>query len=140
MKRPSRRWGIRHLLLAWAGYWVGLVLVTLLPAIKAILAVSGPDGRGSVSAGFADDVLNLTVKQAGVTTWTGSISFLSLVLLTAGPPLLIWVAWLVGASRTNNADDAAVRTTTPRNELYAADPRTGIVDASKPKRSALEES
>jgi hypothetical protein len=99
-----------------------------------------PNSHGSASAGFTNDILNVTVAQSGSPIYTGSVSLLSLVLLAAGPPLIIWLVWLVAASRTNNAGEATVRSATPRNEINAADPRIGIVDASNSKRSALKES
>jgi hypothetical protein len=139
MRVSPRRWRPRHLFLAWLGYWTGLVLITLGPAIAAILRMSrDPNSHGSVSAQFANGVISMTVSQAATPTYTGSASLLSLVLLAGVPPLIIWLVWLVAASRTNNAGESAVRTSS-RNELHAADPRIGIVDASNPKRSALEE-
>ena len=136
---PSR-WRPRHLLLAWLAYWIGLILATLGPAIAAMVRLSqDPNSHGSASASFANDVISLTVSQAGAPTYSGSASLLVIVMLAAGPPLIIWLAWLVAASRTNNAGESAVRTNS-RNELHAAEPRIGIVDASNSKRSALEES
>jgi hypothetical protein len=141
MRFSPRRWRPRHLLLAWLAYWVGLILVTLRPAIAAILRMSrDPNSHGSASAGFTNDILNVTVAQSGSPIYTGSVSLLTLVLLAAGPPLIIWLMWLVAASRTNNAGDVSVRSDTRRSEINAADPRIGIVDASNSKRSALKES
>ena len=137
----SRRWRPRHLLLGWLVYWVALVAVTLAPAIAAIVRMSREaNGQGGVSAAFGDGLMTLTVSQKGVTTYTGSMSFLSLVLLLAVPPLILWLVWLFGASRTNNAGETRARNASQRNELNAAEPRIGIVDASNSKRSALEES
>jgi threonine/homoserine/homoserine lactone efflux protein len=128
-------------LLAWAAYWTGLILLTVGPAITAILRLSqDPNSHGAASAGFANDVISMTVTQAGVVTYTGSVSLLTLVLLTGGPPIIIWLLWFVATARTNNAGEAAMRSARVQNELHAADPRTGIVDASNSKRSALKES
>src|SRR4051812_46431290 len=141
MKFSSRRWRPRHLWVAWLVYWAGLSLVKLGPAITALVRMSrDPNSHGTASAGFANDMLSLTVTHAGAPGYTGSISLFSLVLLVAGPPLVIWLVWLVMVSRTNNAGDTPVRRINSRNELPAAEPRKGIVDASNPKRSALEES
>jgi hypothetical protein len=62
------------------------------------------------------------------------------VLLAGVPPIIIWLVWLVAASRMNNAGDARVRGAHLPSQLHAADPPTGVVDASNSKRSALEES
>ena len=90
-----RRWQAKHLLLAWALYWVVLVLVVLRPAIAMVLrAMNAPRGLGSISAGVSDGIATLTVVAKGV-TWTGSASLTSLALWIAGPPLLLWLVWLV---------------------------------------------
>ncbi|HUQ98747.1 MAG TPA: hypothetical protein VM166_04775 [Gemmatimonadaceae bacterium] len=137
MRMFPRRWRPRHLLLAWGAYWVGLILVTLGPAITALMRMSeDPNSHGAASAAFGNGVISMTVTQAGVATYSGSVSLLTLVLLAGAPPLIIWVLWLLAAARTNNAGEPGVR----QNELHAADPRIGIVDASNSKRSALKES
>ncbi len=90
-----RRWQAKHLLLAWVVYWIVLALVALRPAIAMILrAVNAPKGLGSISAGVADGIATLTVVAKGQ-TWTGSTSLTSLALWLAGPPLLLWLVWLV---------------------------------------------
>ena len=99
-----RRWRPGHLLLAWIGYWAGLALVTLGRAIPSILRATGaPEGKGSISAGFQDDVLHLTVTEAGATLWSGTTSISQVALLVVGPPLLLWVAWLVRRRANRNA-------------------------------------
>lgn len=54
--------------------------------------------------------------------------------------LLLWQVWLFGTSRTNNADEIALKKETRRSELNATEPRIGIVDTSTSKRRAREES
>jgi len=99
-----RRWRPGHLLLAWIGYWAGLALVTFGPAIPSILRATGaPEGKGSISAGFQDDVLHLTVTEAGATLWSGTTTISQVALLVVGPPLLLWVAWLVRRRTRRNA-------------------------------------
>jgi len=61
----------------------------------------------------------------------------------AGPPLLLWLAWLAGSSRTNHAEGNAVKNQNTMRELHAAEPRIGIVESptsSTLKRRAREES
>jgi hypothetical protein len=90
-----RRWRAKHLLLAWVLYWIVLVVVALRPAIAMILrAINAPKGLGSISASVADGMATLTVLATGQ-TWTGTASLTSLALWLAGPPLLLWLVWLV---------------------------------------------
>ena len=134
-----RRWRPRHLLLAWCAYWIGLVLVTLWPAITALWRMSRPGRHGTASAGFGDGVVSATISDAGLTMWSGSISFLALSLLVAIPPLLLWLSWLARSSRTNNADENALNTRAGQRQLQAKEPRIGIVDTSTLKRRSREE-
>ena len=88
-----RRWQARHLLLAWAVYWLALVLVGLRPAFAVIWrAINAPKGLGAISAGVTDGVANLTVKSSAQ-VWSGSMSLTTLVLWFAGPPLVLWLVW-----------------------------------------------
>ena len=90
-----RRWQAKHLLLAWGFYWIVLAVVALRPALSMIArALSGPDGHGSISADVANGIARLNVAFEGQ-TWTGSVSLISLALWIAGPPLLLWLVWLV---------------------------------------------
>ena len=138
MKR--RRFRARNLLLAWAAYWLALIIVGLSPAIIAIRRVTalGP-GRGKVNAGISDTGMYASVFQDGTLTYNGSISLLSVALLVALPPLVMWAVFLIAASRTNDAgenrvveqsDDPSLTQETrsfshpvqPRSALRARDP------------------
>ena len=90
-----RRWQAKHLLLAWALYWIVLAVVALRPALSMITrAIAGPDGHGSISADVTNGIANLNVVSEGQ-RWTGSASLATLALWIAGPPLLLWLLWLV---------------------------------------------
>ena len=90
------RWRPRQLLTAWAAYWATLFVVTLGSAVVTALRVAVPEGaKGSISAGFGDGGFTLKMTSAGTTVWNGSVSLTSAALWIAGPPLLIWLAWLV---------------------------------------------
>lgn len=89
------RWRSRHLLTAWTVYWLALIGVTLGSAIRAILKVLPEKAKGSVSAGFGDGGLHLNVTNAGRSVWDGTASLTTAVLWVAGPPLLMWLAWLI---------------------------------------------
>lgn len=108
MKR--RQFRVRNLLLAWSGYWLALIVVGLSPAILAIsrAARAGP-GHGNVNAGISDaGGMYATVVQNGVTTFSGSVPRLTVMLLLAIPPLVMWAVFLIAASRTINAGESAL--------------------------------
>jgi hypothetical protein len=143
IKRFFARWRPRHLLLAWCAYWMGLILVTLNPLLRALWRISKEDAHGRVNGGFMDGVFQLNVIESGQTTWSGSISFLHLTLLVAVPPLVIWLAWVIGSSRTNNADEIRRQNQEAQRELHGTEPRIGIIDTSSSspsKRRVREES
>lgn len=101
MKR--RRFRVRNLFLAWSAYWLGLIVVGLSPAILAIWRMSRLPG-GQINAAFGDQGLTATVLQNGITTYSGSISFLTLILLIALPPLVMWALFL-WTTRTRDAGE-----------------------------------
>jgi hypothetical protein len=98
------------------------------------------NSHGSADLKFGDGGFTAIIRQAGQTLWTGSVSLLTLTLLVAGPPLLLWLMWFVGTSRTNNAEQIAANDLARRQELYATDSRTEIIESSTSKRRAREES
>jgi hypothetical protein len=103
MELSLRRWKPSQLLLGWAAYWTGLVGATLSPAIAATWrATHLPDGHGSVSASLNNSTLSYTVIEDGVKTWVGTTSMTTAVLWVVGPPLLIWLVWLIVRERPDN--------------------------------------
>ena len=99
-----RRWKPGHLLAGWAAYWAGLIAVKLSPAILATWRATQAGGtHGNVSAGFDGTVLNYSVIENGVKTWTSTVPLSTVLLWVAGPPLLLWVVWLVLRSRPEQA-------------------------------------
>lgn len=139
----SRRWRPGHLLLSWCLYWVALILVKLGPAIVLGWRLSRPGHTGSVNASVTDGIVSANMVDAGRTVWAGSVPFGHLVLLVAGPPLVIWLVWLIGAARTNNAGENALKNQPRARELSATEPRTGIIETSSTstsKRRTREES
>jgi hypothetical protein len=128
------RWKPRHLLAAWSAYWAGLILVKLGPVIVLILRVALPAGaKGSVAAAFGDGGLRLDVTNAGANVWTGSISVVSLALLLGGPPLLLWLAWLM--ARPARPLDAPLDVTAPR--ALSGEPFP-LNDRERPKRETVD--
>jgi hypothetical protein len=144
MRFPFRRWRVGHLVLAWAAYWIGLVLVMLGPAIVAGWHMSQQaNGHGNINAGVNDGIASANIIDAGRTTWSGSISLLNLALLVAIPPLMLWLIWLTGSSRTNNAGEMGLKNSKSQSRLRDAEPQIAIIDTSSSstsKRRVREES
>ena len=136
--RRSRPW---QLFLSWSLYWLGLALVTLMPAIEAAWRMSQQaNEHGSANAGVTDGILSASIVEGGRTMWTGSIHLFNLALLVGIPPLILWLLWLIGAARTNHATDMGPPSERMRSELYPGDPRIGTIETSTSKRRAREES
>jgi threonine/homoserine/homoserine lactone efflux protein len=129
------RWKPRHLLVAWSLYWVALVAVTLGPAIAAVLRVTVPAGaKGDVSANFGDGVMHLIINGNGTTLWSGAAKTVTIALWLGGPPLLLWLAWLV--ARPARQPTALADTTSPSRML--GESPAGLHDREKPRREALD--
>ena len=95
MRLSFRHWRPRHLLLAWVAYWLVALVVALRPAIASIWRVtSDPDAHGTINAGVTDGIFTLSVSEPTGVVWQGSASLMSIVLWFAGPPLLLFLAWL----------------------------------------------
>lgn len=138
-----RRWRPSHLLLAWCVYWVGLALIKLGPAIATGWRISRPGHTGSVNASITDGIVSANLIEAGRTVWAGSTPFSHLLMLVTIPPLVIWVVWLIGAARTNNAGESSQKNQMRDRELSATEPRIGIIETSSSstsKRQVREES
>jgi hypothetical protein len=103
-----RRWRPRHLVLSWIAYWIGLAVVTLTPAALAIWrATQAPPGQGNVTFGVGSNGFELAAMLNGSTIWHGSIHLLPLAALIAGPPLLIFIAWLTQQRSPVRAESTA---------------------------------
>ena len=55
-------------------------------------------------------------------------------------PDIFWLISLAVSSRTNNADEMAMKNRIEQRELNATEPRIGIIDNSTSKRRAREDS
>ena len=106
MELSLRRWKPRQLLATWATYWVGLVGIGLGPTLLASWrATRLPPGQGSIQAGVDAGVLNVSVIESGVKTFSASTPFSTAMLWLVGPPLVLWVIWLFVRQRSR--DDAS---------------------------------
>jgi hypothetical protein len=89
------RWRAKHLLGAWLAYWIVLLAVTVSPALVAALrAVAGPAGHGKIDVSSDGGSLTAHITGAGV-SWSGATSLIGIALWIAGPPLLLWLVWLL---------------------------------------------
>jgi hypothetical protein len=95
--RRMRAW---HLLVGWGVYWTALVVVGLGPGLLAAWRVTDPQGHGAINGSMGDGVLRLTVSDATSTLWTGAASVATLMLWIAGPPLVLWLVWLLSRPRS----------------------------------------
>jgi hypothetical protein len=85
--------------MAWAAYWVLLVVSVARPAlVAAIRALSAPQGHGTMGASVDNGILTFTVKTDAL-AWSGSSSLTAIALWIAGPPLLLWMLWLATRTR-----------------------------------------
>jgi hypothetical protein len=101
-----RRWGVRHLLAAWGAYWLALAVVVLWrPALVAWRMSREPDAHGSMSASVENSLATASIVVDGVTRWSGSAPLPWITFWLVGPPLLLWVGWLL-LSRRPAAPDA----------------------------------
>ena len=92
------RWRARHLLAAWTVYWVALIVFGLHSAVGAVArALNAPKGLGSISASVDNGMFILKVSS-GQGVWYGTTSLTAMALWFAGPPLLLFLLWLVTRS------------------------------------------
>jgi hypothetical protein len=75
-----RNWGLGRLVASWVLYWVVLLAVGLVPIARQYYGVQRSGGHGTI--GFS---------------WSGS--WLQMVLLIVGPPLVITLLWLAARPR-----------------------------------------
>ena len=139
MRFSLRRWRPSQLLLAWSVYWIGLALVTLGPAIAALWRLSQFAEHGNANVALNNGLLSATIVDGTRTVWSGSITILNLALFVAIPPLLLWLIWLAGSARMNNATGIDEENE-ERGELRAAEQRIGNIEPSPSKRQVREES
>ena len=103
MRFSLGRWRAPHLLGAWIAYWAGLGAVTLGPYVAQLRRVTqSPDAKGSVSLSVEHGDLTLRIVENGramSAITDAGISLLSIALLVAGPPLLLWLLWLAARPR-----------------------------------------
>jgi hypothetical protein len=130
MDLTFRRWRPGHLLASWAAYWAGLAGVTLGPAARACWrATRLPEGHGSISAELGDGSVNFTVVEEGVKTFVATAPTGTVMLWLIGPPLALWLVWLLLRSRDRSVREQIGAAGV--DQLGAGDPLAG---ASRSRR------
>jgi hypothetical protein len=108
---------------------VVLAAVTLTRPLLAIRQVSLlPEGKGSISASFGDELVSLQVLESGSTIYAGSAPFATLVALALVPPLVMWGIWLwrrqqQPAGMTGSLETRGVNVHLPRERAESLDAR-----------------
>ena len=116
MTFSMKRLGVGSLIGAWAGYWVALAGVTLAPFWKWVWEISRiPGEHGSASLQAGDAGVTITAIKDGVTVYTGIAPITDLALWIAGPPLVLWLVWLL--LRPSRHDMEALHAPSPYEAL-----------------------
>ena len=101
------RWKPRHLIATTLGYWAALGIATLGDAASAVWrATHLPQGQGALSLSYGNGLLTLTTTEKAHPFWAGSVTPATLLLVAAGPPLLLLLAWLRARGRERRATNA----------------------------------
>lgn len=79
-----RSWGIGRLFASWIAYWVLLIIVSARRPLLEYWRLRRSSAHGTVS-------------------WSFSGGMMELALWVVGPPLLIWIVWLVTRRRERSA-------------------------------------
>ena len=103
MRSPLARWKVGYLIGSWFAYWAVLAAATLTPAAIAIWKVSRDGAKGDAGVSLGDAGLNAHVTVAGVTTWDHTVALSTVVLAIVGPPLLLWVGWVLSTSASRDS-------------------------------------
>lgn len=120
-----QRWKAGTLLAAWVAWWVALVGVTVGPGLLRAWRLTREAGsHGTMLASIDGSKLLLRINDAGRGSgvWSFETSLAIALAWIAGPPLVLWLLWLVSRPRraTLSAADATMLaeppSSTPRKE------------------------
>lgn len=96
MPLSPRHWRARDLLGAWFVYWAALLAVVLGPAALALWRMRGAAPNTSSAAfSFGDEGVVASVTLQGAKVWSMTASGWTVLLWIIGPPLLLWLVWLL---------------------------------------------
>jgi hypothetical protein len=86
-----------------------------------------------VAANLGDAGFQLVIKSGEATTWIGHASVVSVALWIAGPPLLLWLAWV--ATRPARRLDADLDSQSPP---LLRDAPVSPYDRERPKEERVD--
>ena len=101
-------WRPKHLVVSWVAYWIGAAAIKLGPAIETAWHVTRDGSHGTISGGFGDQGFRLTMLEGTKTVFDQTVGTGILALWIAGPPLLLWLVWLL--TRKRPIDESAAPT------------------------------
>ena len=138
MELSIRRWKPGQLLLSWGAYWIGLIGATMTPAIRATWrATQLAEGHGNISASFDNSTISYTVIEDGVKTIAASAPMSTILSWVVGPPLLLWLVWLLVRQRPTERERAVASGTANAALPAGSSPATGF-RASQDERVRVE--
>jgi len=118
-------------------YWVGLAAVTVGPAIPAILRVTrNADGKGSITASFGDG-LRLLVADDNVAIWSLAAPASDVAFWIVGPPLALWLAWIIRRRAAGGWKSAAKPSELPLPDAEEVTARRRTDEHVRPARDRL---
>jgi hypothetical protein len=120
MQLSLRSWKPGQMLASWGVYWAGLIGVGLGPAIAAGFGATRlPEGHGSIEASVSNGTLSYAVIEDGVKTFTTTLQLSTAMLWVVGPPLLLWLVWLLVRRRRTEPEPAMPESRRRPEELGA---------------------
>jgi hypothetical protein len=137
-----RDWRPRHLLAAWGAYWAALAVAVLgRPAMLAWQLANRPEGAGAgtgtASVSFENAVLKASIVEHAGAAWSGTAHLATIGLWIAGPPLLLWLLWLVLRPRAAGVVGAGAPTARLRDAGLSDLERAAVARAER-ERTARE--
>ena len=72
--------------------------------------ISPPDAHGNITAGVTNGLFELAITASDGTVVERSVALMSMLLWVAGPPLLLWLAWLLTRPRRTEVGVASSAT------------------------------
>lgn len=137
----KKAWSVRTLVAGWAGYWALFAAATLAKPIGlAAKLANQPPNSGDASFNIGNSGITASIHSYGHEVWSLHTTWFALALWIAGPPLLIWGAWVwrrssvASASVVSNTTVASnVAGSAEAGALNSGDTIGDVMEASRAK-------